>query len=164
MNWFRGILSQVLAEIVTRSNVIDADSAFPKECYFFGIYVDDILGIVHKDHVDGIANKIMNGDKFLKLKVVRENEFKEIVFLNVSIRRSVMEDNNKNKNRICFKWFQKDCSARRILDFQSSHPLYMKRNICDEFNNNALSVSDKQDWNKVEGKLWSIFVRSNYPK
>lgn len=108
--------------------------------YFLGIYVDDILGIIHKDRISDVEKEILKNDKFLKLKIVRENERNEVNFLNATIRRSLSEE-NENEYKVLFKWYHKECSARRILDYHSSHPLSMKRNVCDEYIRNALLVS-----------------------
>lgn len=157
-------LSQVLAEIVTRSRMIEAVKKFSKEdVYFLGIYVDDILGIIHRDRISDVENEILKNDKFLKLKIVRENERNEVNFLNATIQRS-LSGKNGNEYKVLFKWYYKECSAQRILDYHSSHPLSMKRNVCDEYIRNALLVSDESNWKETTEKLWSFFDASHYPK
>ncbi len=154
-------LSKVLAEIVTRSSINEAVKKFSSDdIRFLGIYVDDIFGVMNKKIINEMESDILKGQKFLKLKIVRENELNEVDFLNVTVKRTMVMD---NKFKLTFKWFTKECSAGRILDFQSSHPLSMKKSICEEFIKNTLTVSDKEYWNEVEEKLCSIFKMSNYP-
>lgn len=154
-------LSKILAEIVTRSCINEAVKKFSnQDVRFLRIYVDDILGVMNKEVISYVEEEILKGQKFLKLKIVRENEQNEVNFLNMTIQRTISEC---GKFKLSCKWFQKECSAERILDYQSSHPLSMKRSICDEYIKNALMVSDKVYWGEVKEKLRSIFSTSNYP-
>lgn len=146
---------------MTRSCINEAVKKFSdKDIRLLGIYVDDILGVMNKNVIGDVEKEILKDQKFLKLKMVKENERKETIFLNVTIQRSMLID---GKSILSFKWFKKECSAGRIPDYQSSHPLSMKISVCNECVKNALMVSDKTHWNEVERELRSVFVTSNYP-
>lgn len=154
-------LSKILAEIVTRSFIIDAIEKFSDaDIRFLKIYIDDIFGIMNVNVINDVEKEILRNCKFLKLKVVRENERNEVNFLNSTIQR-IKQDGNKSILK--FKWYQKECSSKRILDFQSSHPISMKKAICEEFMKNALLVSDESHWIEVEKSVCSILDASNYP-
>lgn len=99
-------LSKILAEIVTRACIIEATKKFAgKDIRFLKIYVDDILGIMNKNLISEVEREILKGQRFLKLKIVRENKQGEINFLNVTIKRS---SSQYVKSRITFKWLKKN--------------------------------------------------------
>lgn len=130
-------LSQILAEIVTSYALINATTKLDEDnVSFIYKYVDDLISGVDKRFTNKLQNAIMGETRFLKLKMDNENNLGQVSFLNMSIERNPID------NSIKTKWFQKECSAKRILDYFSSHPLNMKINVTEEYIKNALSVSE----------------------
>lgn len=92
----------------------------------------------------------------MTMKITKEDENNEVTFLNATLQR--------RNGRIYMKWFQKECSAQRILDFYSSHSIRTKIHVCEEYIMSALRISSCEFWDETMKKLERIFENSNYPR
>lgn len=152
-------LSQILAEITTSYFLKNASAKFKNgEISLLFKYVDDIFGAIDSEFVNDVQEEISSQQVGLQLKIENENSNREINYLNLTIGRYPEED-----NKIYVKFWQKECSCKHILDFHSFHPEKMKRNVTQEFINNALKVSSAEHWKEVIALARQTLRNSNYP-
>lgn len=152
-------LSQILAEIATSYYIKKAISKFKtEEISFLCKNVDDIFTAVDSEIIDNLQDEINSQQTGLKVKIERENQLHEVNYLNLTIGRY----HNEN-NIIHLKWWQKDCSAKHILDYHSFHLIRIKDSVVQEFINSALSITSVQHWQKTIKNIRITLRRSNYP-
>lgn len=85
-----------------------------------------MIAAVHKNCLQKIQND-MESLLGMKMKEVVENEIGEVDYLQMKIGRNAIN------NSIHIRWFQKEYSARHIIDFNSFHPRRMKNSVVNEF-------------------------------
>lgn len=61
------------------------------------------------------------------------------------------------------RWWQKECSARRILNFHSFHSTQLKRNVVAEYIRHAICITSPEFMQITIKGLRSVFRRSSYP-
>lgn len=118
-------------------------------------YVDDMFLIMNKHEIDPMMSAINQAHPTLKFTIEREKQ-RKIAFLDVTVIR---ENNTVHTN-----WYRKEISSGRILNFMSSHPYNMKRNVATAFAKRVTRLSheryQKQNFKIIERTL----ANNNYPK
>lgn len=151
-------LSQVLADIVTNRAAIITRKHFSKaELPFMCKYVDDFATIMKKQISGTFHSHIEQQVKGLPIKKEEMDPDGKITYLDVMMHRN-------EEKQIITQWYQKSCSARKILDFHSNHPTLMKRNMIREFMRHALKLTHATRYQETIRKITSTLRRSSYPK
>lgn len=149
-------LAQVLAAIRTDYALVNAlrdmDASIMSFLYK---YVDDIFSSIRIDHVRRICDSISECTG-MNVTVEYENELNEIAFLDCSFKREL-------DNSVSYKWFTKECSASRTLNFHSHHPWHMKRNCVTNLVRSAILRTSTQQLHLTFTKLETIIKNSSYP-
>lgn len=130
----------------------------PGKLTFLFKYVDDIIAGIDSECVHTLWNAINSQLHGLTARVDQENDSHEVNYLNLTVGR-YPDDNNI----VHMKWWQKECSAKHILDFHSFHPKNVKDCVAQEFINSALRISSAQHWCEVIRNVRITLRRSNYP-
>lgn len=151
-------LSQILAEIVTSFAMLNAKRQIGENEFSFLVkFVDDICGAMKVEAAkkfEELMNNIVEG---LSVKREDEDESGSVTYLNCRIIR-------RTDNTIGFSWWQKPYSSQQILNFHSNHPVYMKRNVVEEYISNAIKITTDDNVFKTVMNLKKILKRSNYPQ
>lgn len=153
-------LSQILAEIFTNYALLKAINSIPEgKLIFIYKFTDDIISCIDDDYVQTMRLAISNFSSDINLKTTLENDDLEVVFLNTTVKKVPYHDDY----RITLKWFQRESSCLRILDFHSAHPYYMKRNVINEYVKTALQITTPECWESTILDLHATLKNSNYP-
>lgn len=101
-------------------------------------------------------NELTKPMENLTIKFTKESEERSSTFLDVLI---VRDDN------LCIntRWWQKECSAKRILNFHSYHPLEMKKNVVSEYIRHAIYITSPEFMHITIKNLRTTLRRSSYP-
>lgn len=91
----------------------------------------------------------------LTIKHTEEMEDNHSTFLDVLLTR--------NTDLSITRCWQKECSARQIINSHSYHPLQLTRNVVSEYARHAISVTSPEFMNVTVKNLRSVFRRSSYP-
>lgn len=151
-------LSPILAEITTNYSLINAAKIYKNdEISFIYKYVDDITTGMDSSCVTEFKEVIECQQKGSSLKTNLENSKNEVDYLQTTIGRYPEEN-----NRIHIRWYQKEYSAKHILDFHSFHPPKIKNNVTQEFVENALKLTSPQHWSIIIPLIKLNLRNSNY--
>ena len=117
-------------------------------------YVDDSSMLVHKDHIDKIL-QIFNS-YHPKLKFTHEIEVnKRLNFLDVTLINF--------KNKIFTDWYQKPTCTYRTLNFNSNHPISLKRNIIFNLVDRCINLSHPKYHLKNLKLVEKMLLINDYP-
>ncbi|XP_023225628.1 uncharacterized protein LOC111626481 [Centruroides sculpturatus] len=150
------VIGPKLAELV----MVDIDQAIKKftGIKFYKRYVDDIIILYDQEltKLEEIEEKINKLNDNIKFKV--ENEANtEINYLDIKIIRK--------ENRIEFEPYTKPCEIRKVLNYNSNIPQYIKENIFimeyKKIENRTSSLPTKE---KHLNELRTKFLLNGYPK
>lgn len=150
-------LSQALAEITTNAAAIEVhtlmgNSRMPLLCK----YIDDFATLIREEDALAFENHLCSKIPELPLKRNPPEGDGSVCYLDVRILRLDGE--------FLTEWWQKDCSNKKILNFHSHHPVYMKRNIVISYIKHALDVTSKSRYQNVIRAVQKTLRRSSYPR
>lgn len=149
-------LAQVMAEIRTDYALIntlrDIDASLISFLYK---YVDDIFSSIHKDHVQRICNLISTASG-MNITVEPENGMLEVVFLDCTFKRNP-------DHTISNKWYMKECSSMRTLNYHSHHVWHVKRNCATNLVRSAKLRTSQEFMAQTHDKLYEVLSNSSYP-
>ncbi len=157
-------LSQMLADIGTNYITMEAvDNTNGNDISYLFKYIDDFSGLILESIAVSFENELTGPIGGLTLKRTNETQQQQNLefsstFLDVIIIRNAEEGVN-----IKTRWWQKGCSARRILNFHSFHQLQLKRNIVTEYTRHAIHITSPEYMHMTIKGLRSVFRRSSYP-
>lgn len=150
-------LSKMLAEITTNFLSMKAIGLVEKQdITFLYKFVDDLAGAVDPKIFEMFEQVITGNVKSLKVERCDESAERSITFLDTMVIKD-------HENRILTRWWQKECSARQILNFHSAHPRYMKVNVVREYIRHALAVTSPILYDVTIKNLRKVLRRSSYP-
>lgn len=150
-------LSQILADIATnRTTILVRASISAQRISFIYKYVDDFATAMDEEATIMFQNRMNKAIEGLKLILTPENEKHEIVYLDMTIKRT-------DDNCLLHHWYQKDCAKGTILNFFSNHPLSMKKNIVKEYIRHALKVTSPQLYGTTLKRVGKVLRKSSYP-
>lgn len=150
-------LSKILAEIITNFLTLRSMESLQSNHFsFLNKFVDDFVSAMDPKVFDEFEQGITADINSLKVKRSGQSSDGSITFLDVEIIRD-------NENNILTQWWQKECSARHILNYHSAHPKYMKENVVLEYIRHALSVTSPVLFNDTIKRLKKNLRRSSYP-
>lgn len=150
-------LSQVLADIATnKAAILASNSLSPSKASFISKYVDDFVGAMDEESMNVFEERMASIINGLILKRTDETNSGEVSYLDMML-------NITPEREVETKWWQKECSSRRILDYHSHHPMSMKRSIVRQFVKHAIEVTSHRLQYKALINLKSVLKRSSYP-
>lgn len=118
-------------------------------------YIDDLFLVVKKSHIDQILSTFNSINKNIKFTL--ETEVNNCLnYLDVTIVR------NQN-NCLSFKWYKKEVSSNRILNYYSNHPIHVKNNTIKNFINRALNLTDNIYHSDIKNLLSNMLKENLYP-
>lgn len=149
-----GCLSTNVSGIVL-NNIID--SALSKLTYQPKIimkYIDDLLLIINKKQLPTILNIFNSIHPRIQFTLEIETN-KCINYLDMTIIN--------NNNSLSTKWFKKEISSNRFLNFYSNHPPHMKTNSVKNLINKSFALTDPIYHNELKTTLTTILKENLYP-
>lgn len=150
-------LAQVLAEIRTDHVLIntlhDVDASIVSFLYK---YVDDIFTSIHRNHVSNICDLLSKASN-MNTTVEHENDANEVVFLDCTFKRIANQ-------MVVNKWFIKQCSSMKTLNYHSHHPWHVKRNCAGNLVRTARLRTSPQFLTETQLKVATILRNSSYPR
>lgn len=150
-------LAQILAEIKTNHALQNAVNEFcASSISIMYKFVDDIFSSIHRDRIHDVMNAISR-EVAMKITVTRENVDHEIEFLDCTFKRNP-------DNSISSRWFKKECSCLQIINFHSSHPWIMKRNIINQMIKKAITMTSPEFLSITMDLIANVLKRSSYPE
>lgn len=151
-------LSQALADIVTNKAAINTRRSFDRiQMPLMAKYIDDFAVVMRKDAMNDFKETIEREVKGLPIKKDEAAKDGSITYLDVMVMRD-------EEGQLTTRWWQKECSSRRILDFHSNHPVRVKVNMVREYIRHALQVTSPLQYKRTTKDLRAVFRRSSYPK
>ncbi|KAK9876084.1 hypothetical protein WA026_011192 [Henosepilachna vigintioctopunctata] len=118
-------------------------------------YVDDCLLIIDPNDVDVILNDFNNFHPKLQFTLESENNG-SINFLYMTIIR--------DKDKLYTKWYTKNTSTNRLINFHSAHHISQKRSIVDSIINRAIKLTSPKYRPESLDKAKSLLTLNNYPR
>lgn len=150
-------LSQILAEIATNNAVYKTlQSMNQMDISFMYKFVDDFAAAMNVNTAMIFEERLTSVIKGLKIKRVVESPDGTISFLDSLLIRNADQT-------IVMKWWQKPCSARKIINFHSNHPTLMKRNVIREFMCHAFKTTSPSLYQDTIKIIRVTLRRSSYP-
>lgn len=149
-------VSPILAQIVMDDILDEAFSQIEKPQIFMK-YVDDILTIARPEDLDKITTKLnqINPDIQFELEIESPTT-KSINFLELTII-------NHHDTTISSKWYQKEVSSMRILNYHSQHIPFQIRATAKSYVNNMIQLTDKEYLEETIIKARKILLLNNFP-
>ena len=129
-----GSVSAVLANIVMEDFEIEAHNYIPFLIFCYKRYVDDIFLIVHQNEVRSILQFFNSRDPSIQFTLEEEVDG-GINFLDMTVMRT--------DNVVRCKWFQKQTSSGRYLNFLSVQPNIIKKNVVANLAHRIVGLSDE---------------------
>ena len=123
---------------------------------FYRRYVDDCFLIVKASDIDVVFNTFNNFNKYLLFTLEEEKELK-LNFLDLTIIR-------KKKTHPVTGWYQKPTATGRYINFNSHHPLNMKKALVYNLTDKVLLLSSSQFHKKKFDLITQALLRNNYPQ
>jgi len=151
-----GCLSVNVAGIVMNYIIDEALKTMEIKPKIICKYIDDLILIINKDQVDYTLNKFNAIHPKIKFTLEMETN-NTLNYLDVSLIRN-------GNNKIDFKWFKKEISSNRILNYYSNHPEYTKINTVKNMINRALNISSPCYHSEIKSKITKILQDNLYPK
>lgn len=149
-------VSPILAQIVM-DDILDEAFSQIKRPQIFVKYVDDILTIARPEELDQITQTLNRIDPNIQFELEIENpQTQSINFLELSII-------NKHDTTIGIKWYQKEVSSKRILNYHSQHAPFQIEATARNYAINMLQLSDTEYIDEITNKAEHILKINNFP-
>ena len=148
-------LSPILADIVMEDLFKYASTRIPHTPTLLFKYVDDILITLPIEAIETTKTIFESYNSKIKFTVELEQNNK-IPFLDILIARD--ENGQLNTN-----WYKKSTSSDRILNFLSSHPFSVRKNVAEALIKRMLILSDKRFYHSNKKIIFDILQKNNYP-
>lgn len=149
-------ISPTIANLITNRIF---DSIVPKLSFRLKLllkYVDDILALVPKNHVDEFLTALNSFHNRIQFTCERETNGK-LAYLDLLVMR--VDDGT-----IITDWHQKPTASGRILNYVSNHKWQQKANVAFNLFNRALSLSDECFHTENINRVFQILLNNGYPK
>lgn len=153
-------LASILAEIVVNDIVknthewISRTQKYKPDFWYF--YVDDHLTSIPRREIRRIEDRLNSYHPSIKFTTEIENDQFSINFLDTTIIRY--------RTRLKTDWYHKDCASNRILNFHSTHPPNMKRNVAIAFARRVFRLSNPAFMTRNKQRVTEILVKNGFPK
>ena len=123
-------------------------------------YVDDILIITTMNKME--LQEYVNNLNKIKGKIKFTMEFEEndqINFLDTTLKR------NETNNQINTRWYRKEMTSNKLLNYNSHHHSSIKKNIVQNMTTKIQNTSrNSTEQNEDIDKLIDILKKSEYPE
>lgn len=147
-------LAPVLACLVMDKLLIDVGTSIRGNAKILAKYVDDLLLIIDKHHINEVL-EVFNGFH-PSIKFTHEVEVeRSIAYLDLKLAREA--------DRITFDWFYKPINSGRLLNYVSHHPFHLKLNVAKSLFRRVLSLSDRKHHHKNMVIVEELLRKNNYP-
>lgn len=117
-------------------------------------YVDDIILATTESNIDNIKLLFNSFHNKLKFTVEKEKD-NTLPFLDIKLHR--------RDNIVKSEWYKKDIASDTLLNFISTHPYQIKKNVAHSFIKRVLYLSDSEFRQKNISKIIDILTKNNYP-
>lgn len=118
-------------------------------------YVDDCLLVASREYAIDFNNKINAIDQDVNFTLETEDHNK-ITYLDI-------EFTNLHNFSIKTKWYSKEISSNRLLNYFSNHKYSTIYNTAKTYFINTLKISDKEFHENTIVKVKNMFIKNNYP-
>lgn len=149
-----GNSSPWFAELVLEQLEVACLEELRESILFYRRYVDDCFLIVKESDTELILNTFNNYNNFLKFTIEKETD-NSINFLDMRIIRC--------DNKILTDWYQKPTATGRYINFNSHHPLTMKKALVYNLTDKAILLSHFQFHDKNLELIKNFLSYNNYP-
>lgn len=149
-------LSPILADIVMDKLFNTIIPRLKNKPTFIYKYVDDIILAIPEIYINELKNLMESFCQQIIFTVEKECNNK-INFLDITLIRNI------NNNKITTNWYKKELTSDRMINFMSTHPFKMKRNIAVSFINRVFKLSDPSFRNSNISLIKSILTKNGYP-
>lgn len=148
-------LSPILAHFVLEDLLLECTDKINYDIKLLRKYVDDLIILIPRDILMKLLKLMNDYHPRLKFTVENEDENRSINYLDMSLK--IVND------KIRTKWYSKEVSSGRLLNFYSSHPFSMKKNVAYNFIQKVFKLSDVEYKKECEMKIIKILKQNNYP-
>lgn len=150
-------VSPILASIVM-NNIIDTTFKTVQKPILFTKYVDDILIIDNKEKIMNIYKRLNEIDYNVQLELEWMNEkTNSINYLELTII-------NKRDCSISTKWYQREISSQRILNYHTQHNPTQIRATANNYIRTMIKLTDNIHKKETIKKAKQILRINNYPQ
>lgn len=150
-NAISGFLSDLVMEDLEVSILKNVPFIIP----FYRRFVDDIQVFVPADKIDQLVDTFNKYHRRLKFTVEKESN-KSINFLDMTITRD-------DEGNITTKWYRKELSSGRYLNFNGHNPMTHKRNVANAITDRAISFTNPEERHRSIGTVKKAVTRQWIP-
>jgi hypothetical protein len=118
-------------------------------------YVDDLLMILPSRKIKLVLDKLNSFHQNLKFTFEEENN-NQLPYLDLLLLKD-------NDGYIKYKWYQKEISSNKLLNFLSSHPYQHKRNTAFNLLNRAFKLTSPEFRNQSLEIAKKYLLENSYP-
>ena len=149
-------ISGFLSDLVMEDLEVSVLNKLPFIVPFYRRYVDDILCFVPQGKIDQMLAAFNNYHPSLKFTIEEERN-REINFLDFTITRD--EEGN-----ITTKWYRKEFSSGRYLNFKGHNPMTHKRNVAAAITDRAIAFTRPKDRHHSINTVKRLLQDNGYPE
>lgn len=149
-------ISGFLSDLVMEDLEVSVLNKIPFIVPFYRRYVDDILCFVPREKIDQMLAAFNNYHPSLKFTIEEERN-REINFLDLTITRD-------DEGNITTKWYRKELSSGRYLNFKGHNPMTHKRNVAAAITDRAIAFTKPKDRHHSINTVKQLLQDNGYPE